>query len=201
MKTLAPTCAHSPRWWGERRSWWRSRRQECRGRAPPRLSPPAAGSLRSWNSPPPRSCHQQQQCCGSMTFWCGSGSADPCLWLMDPDPAIFVIHLQDVNKKQIFKKFFGLFLFEGTFTSFSKDKKSKRSHKTSKIKFFLRYYFCLMIYGSGSGFIPLTNGSWSGSRRPKNIRIWRIRVRNTEQQILCHWLQLAELAKGKKSRP
>ncbi len=26
------------------------------------------------------------QCCGSMTFWGGSGSADPCLWLMDPDP-------------------------------------------------------------------------------------------------------------------
>ncbi len=26
------------------------------------------------------------QCCGSMTFWCGSGSADPCLLLMDPDP-------------------------------------------------------------------------------------------------------------------
>ncbi len=25
------------------------------------------------------------QCSGSMTFWCGSGSADPCLWLMDPD--------------------------------------------------------------------------------------------------------------------
>ncbi len=28
-----------------------------------------------------------------------------------------------------------------------------------------------------SGSIPLTNGS--GSRRPKNIRIWRIRIRNT----------------------
>ncbi len=28
------------------------------------------------------------QCCGSMTFWCrsGSGSVDPCLWLLDPDP-------------------------------------------------------------------------------------------------------------------
>jgi hypothetical protein len=30
-----------------------------------------------------------KQCCGSMTFWCGSGSgfgsADPCLRLMDPD--------------------------------------------------------------------------------------------------------------------
>ncbi len=35
----------------------------------------------------------------------------------DPDPAIFVI--------------------EGTFTSFYKDKKSKRSHKTGGIKVFL----------------------------------------------------------------
>ena len=33
------------------------------------------------------------QCCGSMTFWYGSGSADPCHCLMDPDPdpAIIVI--------------------------------------------------------------------------------------------------------------
>ncbi len=42
-----------------------------------------------------------RQCCGSMTFWYGSGYADPCLWLMDPDPAqdpaIFVIDLQDAN--------------------------------------------------------------------------------------------------------
>ncbi len=30
---------------------------------------------------------------------------------MDPDPAIFVIDLQDANKKQIFKKFFCLLLF------------------------------------------------------------------------------------------
>ncbi len=28
---------------------------------------------------------RSRQCCGSMTFWCGSGSADPCLWLMNPD--------------------------------------------------------------------------------------------------------------------
>ncbi len=41
-----------------------------------------------------------------MTFWCGfgSGSADPCLRLMDPDlepdadPATFVIDLEDANK-------------------------------------------------------------------------------------------------------
>ncbi len=43
----------------------------------------------------------RKQYCTSMTFWCGSGSlsADPCLWLMDPDPdpAVFVIDLQDVG--------------------------------------------------------------------------------------------------------
>jgi hypothetical protein len=39
-----------------------------------------------------------------MTFWCGSaGSADTCR-LIDPDPAIYVIDLQDANKKLIFKK-------------------------------------------------------------------------------------------------
>jgi hypothetical protein len=42
-----------------------------------------------------------------MTFWCGSGSgtADQCIWLMDPDSepdhAIFVIDLQDANKNLI----------------------------------------------------------------------------------------------------
>jgi hypothetical protein len=83
-------------------------------------------------------------CSESMTFWCGagSGSVDPCLRLMDPnpdsdpdtdpdtDPAAFVIDLQEANKKLIFlNSFFCLLLFEGTFTSFFKDK-SKRSQKT-----------------------------------------------------------------------
>jgi hypothetical protein len=53
----------------------------------------------------------------------------------DQDPAIFVIDLQDANKKIIFKKFFCLLIFEGTFTSFF-------------------YYFCLVIEGSGAGSIP-----------------------------------------------
>jgi hypothetical protein len=49
---------------------------------------------------------------------------------MDPDPAIFVIDLQDANKKLIFnKKFFCLLLFEGTFTSFSKIKSPKEATK------------------------------------------------------------------------
>ncbi len=39
-------------------------------------------------------------------------------------------------------------------------------------------YFCLMKGGSGSGSIPLTNGSGFGSRRPKNKRIQRILIRD-----------------------
>jgi hypothetical protein len=50
------------------------------------------------------------------------------------DPAIFVIDLQDANKH------FCLLLFEGTFTSFFKDKKSKRSHKAVGIKVFLTIF-------------------------------------------------------------
>jgi hypothetical protein len=48
---------------------------------------------------------------------------------MDLDPAIFVIDLQDANKKQIFLELFCFLLFEGFFTSFFKDKKSKRVTK------------------------------------------------------------------------
>jgi len=58
---------------------------------------------------------------------------------MDLDPAIFVTDLQDTNKNQK-KKFFRLLLFEGTFTSFFKDKKSKRNHKTVGIKVFLTIF-------------------------------------------------------------
>jgi hypothetical protein len=52
-------------------------------------------------------CEDLLQCCGYMTFWCGSGSgsAGPCLLLMDPDPAFVVIDLQDANKL-ILKKYF-----------------------------------------------------------------------------------------------
>jgi hypothetical protein len=55
----------------------------------------------------------------------------------DPDPSIFIIDLQDANKKlMFFFKFSCILLFEGTFTSFFKDKKSKRSHKIVEIKVF-----------------------------------------------------------------
>jgi hypothetical protein len=65
-------------------------------------------------------------------------ASDQWIRILDPDPAIFVIILQDASKKLIFShKFFCLLLFEATFTSFFKGKKSKRSHKTVEIKVFL----------------------------------------------------------------
>ncbi len=63
----------------------------------------------------------------------GFGSADPCIWLMDPDSAIFVIVLQDVNKKLVFL----LIAFRRyIYIIFSKIK-SYRSHKAVGIKVFL----------------------------------------------------------------
>jgi hypothetical protein len=64
---------------------------------------------------------------------------------------LFVNSSQVLTKNKFFNKFFCLILFEGTFTSGSKDKKSKRSSDND---------------GSGSG-------------RLKNIRILRIRIHNT----------------------
>ncbi len=62
-----------------------------------------------------------------MIFWYGSGSMPLTnrSGSADPDPSIFIIELQDANKKLIFKKKFCILLFEGTFTSFSKVKIQK----------------------------------------------------------------------------
>ncbi len=130
-----------------------------------------------------------------MTFWCGSGSrsADPCLWLMDPDsdpdpdPAIFVIDLQDASKKLIFSTTFSACYFLKIHLHYFSKIKCQKESQNSRIQGF-SFYFCMMIEGSGSragsGSIPLTSGS--GSERPKNMWIrWiriRIRIRNTEHK-------------------
>jgi hypothetical protein len=57
----------------------------------------------------------------------------------DPDPAIFVIDLQHASKKH---NFFCLLLFEGTLTSFFKDKSQKESQNIRNQGF--SYYFCMM---------------------------------------------------------
>jgi hypothetical protein len=45
---------------------------------------------------------------------------------LDSDSSIFITDLQDANKKLIFKKkFSGILLFKGTYTSFSKIKSQK----------------------------------------------------------------------------
>jgi hypothetical protein len=76
---------------------------------------------------------------------------------LDPDPAFFVIDLQDASKKLIFlRNFFCLLRFEATFTSFFEDKKSNESQNNRNQGF--SYYFCMMIEGSGS-----RAGSGSGS--------------------------------------
>ncbi len=68
------------------------------------------------------------------------------------------------TKNNLKKKFLLIkVLFKGTFTSFFKDKKSKKSQSSRNQGF--SNYFCLMIEGSGS--VALTNRS--GSRRPKNM--------------------------------
>jgi hypothetical protein len=69
-----------------------------------------------------------QQCCGSMTFWggSGSGSADPCLWLVDPDPdsdpdpAIYVTNLQDASKKLITQFFLFITFWSYIYTIFQR---------------------------------------------------------------------------------
>jgi hypothetical protein len=48
---------------------------------------------------------------------------------LDPDPAIFVNDLQDGNKNLLL---FCFLLFEGTFTSFCKDKVKKKSQNSRK---------------------------------------------------------------------
>jgi hypothetical protein len=66
-----------------------------------------------------------------MIFWYGSGSADPCLWQMDPDPAIFVI---DLSRRQHKTKFFYLsfsayYFLKGHLHHFSKIKSQEEVTK------------------------------------------------------------------------
>jgi hypothetical protein len=73
---------------------------------------------------------------------------------MDPDtdPAIFVLDLQDANKKLSFSAYY--FLVEH-FHNFSKIKVVKKSQNSRNQVF--SYYFCLMI--EGSGFVTQAKGS------------------------------------------
>jgi hypothetical protein len=58
----------------------------------------------------------------------------------DPDPGIFVIDLQDANKKIVKKQFFCLLLFEGHLHHFSKIKRPKDVTKQYESRFFLLFF-------------------------------------------------------------
>ncbi len=91
-----------------------------------------------------------------MTFWYGSGpgSPDPCLWLMDPDPAKYFSHWPSAP-----------YFLKVHLHHFSKIKVIKKSLNSSNLVFSCN--FCLMIEGSGSESLPLFNGSGSRSRSLK----------------------------------
>jgi hypothetical protein len=99
------------------------------------------------------------------------------------------------QKTNLKNKSFCLLLFEGTFTKFFKDKKSKISHTIVRVRIKVLLDDRRMIEGSGSGSTPLTNGSRSGSVRPKNmwirvrIRCWLVRVGGARPPPFSHRVQ------------
>ncbi len=74
---------------------------------------------------------------------------------MDPDPAIFVLNLQDANKKTFFSVFLLITPWRYIYITLTIKKVAKVSQNSRNQSF--SYYFCLMIEGSGS-------------KRPKNVR-------------------------------
>ncbi len=107
---------------------------------------------------------------GCKTLHVSASVADLWHFGTDPDPVIFLIHFQDASKKIIFYNFSWLLLF-GTFWKhiyiiFRRQKFKKKSQNSG------------------------TNGS--RSRRPKNIRIRRIRIRNSSFCIVRNFFLFLE---------
>ncbi len=119
-------------------------------------------------------------------------SPDPYLWLMDSDPTPF---FSDFKDTKIFSVFFSYSVPTGTLYS------------VLKILFFAkicvkillcRHYFSLLNTFMRKGKDPkpyLDPYLWlygSGSGRPKNMLILRIRIPNTASNLLCmYWKILA----------
>ncbi len=106
-----------------------------------------------------------------MKFWYGSRSqsADLYFWLMDPDCdpnlAIFVSDLQDIQNISFFKVSLLITFWRYIYIIFQREKVIKKESMFS-------LYFCLMIEGSGS--VSLTSGFRSG--RPKIMGPTQIRM-------------------------
>ncbi len=105
-----------------------------------------------------------RQCCGSMTFWRGSGSGCGCGSGCGSGSCYFRHWPSRCQQKTNFKNSFSAYhLLRVHLHHFLKIE----SHKAVGIKVFLTIF----------ALWSLTNRSGSGSRRPKSIRIRRIRIR------------------------
>ncbi len=97
--------------------------------------------------PDGRRDRSKEQCCGSLTFWYGSGSADSYNWLKDLIQILFspVAFNRYATKNNFIFLFFSLIYILKIHlrTSFFKDKKSQRNHKTVENKDFVLLIFLL----------------------------------------------------------
>ncbi len=109
--------------------------------------------------------------CGSMKFW--SGSADPKLWLMDPDWSPDLDPDSDPDAiwfwillfSSVIFKFFAYYFLKVHLHDLTNIIKVIKKLQNSRDQC-ISYYFCLMLEGSGPraeyGPISLTNGSGCG---------------------------------------
>ncbi len=112
------------------------------------------------------------QCSGSMTFWCGSGSADPCLWLMEPGPGSGSCYFRHwplrCQQKTNLTQFFLLVTFWRYIYIIFQRWKVKKSRKIVGFKVFLIIFaWSGSSSRAGSGSIPLNSGSGSGRQRTR----------------------------------
>ncbi len=105
-------------------------------------------------------------------LWHFGAEPDPYLWLMDPDPdptsdpTPFFIDFKDANK-----------IFFSYFCLITCPQAHHLQAKLFLLKFVFKFYEKWKGSGSGAGSAPLTHRSGSG--RPNNMRILRIRISST----------------------
>ncbi len=102
----------------------------------------------------------RRQCCGSVTFWYGSGSANPYHWLpdLDPDTAFSSGADKMPTKKCFLLEFFAYFFLNVHLKQFSQIVKEKsRNSKNHSFLSFLAFWWMTdpdprgpKTYGSGS---------------------------------------------------
>ncbi len=125
--------------------------------------------------------HYDIQCWGSVTFWYGSVSSDPYLWLTNPDA--------DLGGPKTYGSY-------GSGCGFGKLVHLHHSSKIKSHKEVTKQYkprvFLLFLFDGGRILSRIRYCNWRircGSRRPKNIRIWirvLIRILNTADTLPAH---------------